>query len=238
LLGGVKPHTSDAEYQHMVKAARAAIERADVAEVLQTLNGYFKKLDYSLRTMFRDQQRAILGKIMARTLADIEEDYHKIYNQHAPLMRFLADVNMPQPAEFHVAAAFTLGAALRRALAAGEPDVQVVRALLDDSASAGVHLETNGSAHILAHTIEHLAARFAEEPTDLRRLHRFANIIEIANILPFQVDMWRAQNNYYHALQRIAPAQRERANAGDHKARRWLEQFMNLGELLRFRVAA
>jgi alpha-amylase/alpha-mannosidase (GH57 family) len=238
LLGGVRAHASDSEYQRLTRSVRAAFGRADVAEVLQMLNAYFNKLDYSLRSMFRDQQRAILGSIMARTLSDIEADYLEIYTQHTPLMRFLADLNMPQPAEFYVAASFTLGAALRRTLALEEPDVGAVRALLDDAQAAGVKLETNGAAHTLALSIEQIAAQFAANPTDLRCLQDFAAIAEIARIVPFEVDMWRAQNNYYTAQQRVAPPQRARAEAGDAKARRWLDQFARLGELLRFRVAA
>jgi hypothetical protein len=99
-----------------------------------------------------------------------------------------------------------------------------------------VQLETKGAAHLLSRSIERLAAQFAEDPTDARRLQRFASIIEVARIVPFEVDMWRAQNNYYTVLQRIAPVQRERADAGDSKAKRWLDQFVALGERLRFRM--
>lgn len=236
LLGGVRSDGSSAAFRRLTQELAAAFGRADMAEVIRVLNSSFGPLDYSLRSLFRDQQRALLRTILAGTLAEAEETYHDLYSQHASLIRFLADVGMPPPPAFHVTATFTLSVLLRRALQADEPRSETIASILEEARQAGVKLKTDDAIHELHKTLRRLGQSFYEQPTELRRLQRFAAAVGVARGLPFAVDLWAAQNLYHTARETVLPDQRVRAERGDARARRWIEQFTQLGVQLRFRV--
>ncbi len=238
LLGGVRPNGDDARFDTLVRAGIAAFQRADLADVIHLLSEYYGRLEYSLRSVFRDQQRTILAALMVGTLAEVEEAYHDLYTQHVSLMRFLADVGVPLPAEFQVAAVFTLSAALRRAVEVDEPHAEVIAALIEEARQAGVQFTTSEAALAMRRTLDRLAFTFAEAPTDQRRLQRFAHAAAVSRTLPFDVNIWAAQNVYYDVHAQTMPEMQSRAQRGDSRARRWIEQFQLLGEQLRFRVGS
>ncbi len=236
LLGGVRTEDENIALQQMSGDVAAAFQRADIAEVIRLLSSHFGTLDRSLRSLFRDQQRTILGSILAGTLAEVEEAYHDLYTQHVSLMRFLADVGMPLPAEFHIAATFTLSVALRRALENDEPQTETIESILEEARQAGVQLDTAAAGHALRQTLERQARQFSEQPADLRHLQLFAAMVAVARSLPFRADLWKAQNAYHTVRETVAVEQQLQASNGDSQAQQWVTQFATLGEQLRFRV--
>jgi hypothetical protein len=236
LLGGVRAEAESVALQQMRHAVVAAFQRADIAEVIRLLSSHFGSLDRSLRSLFRDQQRTILGTILAGTLAEVEEAYHDLYSQHVSLMRFLADVGIPLPAEFHVAAAFTLSVALRRALEIDEPQADAIEAILEEARQAGVQLDTVGAAQALRLKLDQRAHQFFEQPSDLQRLQQFVATATVARVLPFPAELWKAQNVYNAVRKTVAATYQIQAAQGDAHAQQWVMQFAVLGERLRFRV--
>lgn len=237
LMGGVSQELDHTSYTKLVEKLNAAFQRSDIAEVIRILNTTFHGLPYSLRTMFRDQQREVVGTILASTLTELEDSYRRAYTQHTPLMRFLADLGMPLPDEFHVAAAFSLNASLRRVLSAEDVDIDQMRAILDEARQVSVQIEARQAAHVLKSTIDRLSALFASDPANLEFLERFMHAAQAAAIMPFTIELWQAQNIYQRACDTELPQQIERAQKGGRKAKRWLELFTELGKLLRFRVS-
>ncbi len=237
LMAGVSAELDKATYTKLVSNINAAFQRADIAEIIRILNTTFDGLPYSLRTMFRDQQREVVNTILADTLTDLEESYRKVYTQHTPLMRFLADLGMPLPNEFHVAAAFTLNASLRRALSAEQIDIQLIRSILEEARQVSVQIEVRQATHVLKRTLNSASSEFARDPANLEFLERFVQVAQASDIMPFTVDLWQAQNIYHRASHTELCQQSARAEKGGRKARKWLELFTELGQLLRFRVS-
>ena len=69
---------------------------------------------YSLRNLFRDDQRHILSIILESTLANAEDVYRHVYEANAPLLLFLKDLAVPAPRPLAAAAEFVLNANLKR----------------------------------------------------------------------------------------------------------------------------
>ena len=59
---------------------------------------------------------------------------------------------------------------------------------------------------------------------------------ELARQLPFEVNLWSVQNNYYELVQRVYPEQKLKADAGDTSAQEWIKPFLELGEKLYVKV--
>ena len=102
---------------------------ANFPEVIRLLDRYYN-LDYSLTSLFRDEQRRILQIILNSTLSDIEELAQHIYDDHASLLHYLSQAGLPKPPALALAAGFAVNAGLRRALEADPIDITLIRSFL------------------------------------------------------------------------------------------------------------
>lgn len=234
--GGVCAYQSEEAYGRLVEELSASFARADLAEVLRTLDRRCGSATYSLRALFRDEQRTILQAILDSTLAEAEGAYRQIYEYHAPLMRFLADLHAPLPAALRASAEFVLNTDLRRALAVELPSPEEVQRLLAEARLWGVELARDALAYVARRGLRRQAEAFREAPLDLEQLRRFEQTVAVAQMLPFEVDLWRAQNAYWAVLQQHYPARQAAAQRGDAAAATWVTAFRALGERLRVRI--
>jgi len=54
----------------------------------------------------------------------------------------------------------------------------------------------------------------------------------LARKLPFEVNIWRAQNNYYSMLHHVLPEFVDRHRGGDAEAQEWISHFLAVGRNL------
>ena len=236
LNAGVAPAGDPEAYQALIAEAGAAFESGDLPQVIRLLDRYFGGMPYSLRSLFRDEQRRILDRILASTLGEVEDEYRHIFEQHAPLMRFLKTLGTPPPKAFAAAAELVLNHDLRRAVSAPVADPDEVRRLLAETSALGVELDVPELSYALEQALESLVEDLRASPRDPELLRRVDAAVALARSAPFEVDLWRSQNRCYELLRTVFPEQRERAEAGDAAAAEWVCRFRTLGERLAVRV--
>jgi len=233
LNGGVREYRGPEAYVEMLEEAREAFGRADFAEVIRLMDRHFGESNYSLQSLFRDEQRKIVNLILDSSLAEVAAVYRSIYENHAPLMRFLGDLGMPLPKVFESTAEFVLNSSLRRIFEDEHLDRERVNALLDAARREKVELDAAGLGYALEGTVERLLRRLREEPGELELLKRTVAVIELAAALPFEVKLWKAQDIYYSLLKSVYPEFHARA---DEEAQEWVSAFRTLGQNLMVRV--
>jgi alpha-amylase/alpha-mannosidase (GH57 family) len=241
LNAGVVPWTEDPDgdpeaYQNLIAEAGAAFEHGDLPQVVRLLDRYFGGMPYSLRSLFRDEQRRILARILASTLAEVEGEFRQIYAQHAPLMRFLKTLGTPLPKSFAAAAELVLSVDLRRAVSDPDADPETVAKLLASRAALGVELDVQDLSFALKGVLDALMDRLRQSPADPDLLQRVDATVALARTPPFDVDLWRAQNGCYELLQTVYPEQLEKGEAGDVEAVEWVGRFRKVAERLAVRV--
>ena len=219
-------------YRTMVEQVSEAFSRGDLTEVIRLLDKHFLELTYSLKSLFRDEQRKITSLILESTLAEAEAAYRELYDHHALLMRFLVDAGVPLPRAFHTAAEFILNLDLCRALEEEEPDVDQIGGILEAAGAWQIEVDAAGLGYALQQTIERVADELRVRPTELSVLERLEAVVSLARFLPFEVSLWRAQNVYYEMLHTVYPEFQERAQQGDEGAQEWLRHFISLGDRL------
>ncbi|MEX0682847.1 MAG: DUF3536 domain-containing protein [Dehalococcoidia bacterium] len=235
ISAGVRPYDGDDAFGELNEAIRA-FQRADLPEVLRILDKHFGDLTYSLRSLFRDEQRNVLQSILGATMAEMEASHRQIFDHHAPLMRFLTDVGYPMPAAFGATSQLVINSNLRDAVREERPGPERIAALLEDAATWKIEMDRAGIAYCAEQAAEAIARRFAETPDSRDLLTSLEAVSETIKRLPFSVDVSRVQNLYWKVLQQIYPAYRERANQGDTEAREWADRFRALGVSLSVRV--
>src|SRR6185437_6454399 len=127
-------------FQH---EAKAAMIRADLTAVIRAFDHYFPPPSYSIRSLFRDEQRRIVGLILQSTLSDVEAALASIYKNQASLLHFLSQTGLPRPEALSLAANFAIGAGLRHALESEPIDALQLRAWLDLAEADQIPLETS-----------------------------------------------------------------------------------------------
>jgi hypothetical protein len=237
LSGGVRPYRGESDFQALRRELTGALEQADFPAVILTLDRQFAAATYSLRSLFRDEQRKILRNLLETTASSIELHYRHIYEQHGLMMRFVLGLDAPLPRSFTAAAEYLLNKELRCLFE--EPaalDLDRARRLLDEAETFRVQLDGPGLAYALRRTVARQVARIAEAPDELGPLTAGVRLVEWARALPFELDLWDAQNGFHDTARTVLPGWLARARAGDPAAREWVAGFRALGEQLRVKL--
>ncbi|HTB17681.1 MAG TPA: DUF3536 domain-containing protein [Bryobacteraceae bacterium] len=228
LHGGVALYRSEEAYREISKATRDAFGRSDLAATIHGLDQGFSGHTYSLKNLFRDEQRKVLTEVLESTVEHSFSVAREIYEDEAPLLQFMSDCGVPVPRELKAAAEVALNGLLRQALAAPVLDRAAIKGLLDDMQVAGISLDQAGLEIVLRRNLENGADGFFEDPRNLARLTRFRDNLIAARALPFPLVLWSVQNRCYEVLQTVYPQIREKA---------WVAQFRELAGLLLLHMA-
>lgn len=229
---GVRRYKGESAYQEMLSEIVHAFNRADFPEVIRLLDTQFGPLVYSLKTLFRDEQRKILAQVLRSSLADAESIYRQLYESYAPLMRFLTDIHTPLSKGFRTAAEVALTSALRTAINPAGLDLDRIPLILKEAEETGVVFDESALAPQFEQTIEALAQQWRRDVSALDTLTTLSTVIRFTRTLPFLVNFWKTQNVYYDILMTDYPQLRAKAQAGDPASIRWIDLFLQLGDAL------
>jgi alpha-amylase/alpha-mannosidase (GH57 family) len=237
MSGGVRGFKGEVDYTLMCEEAMGAFFRADMPEVLRLLDKHFGELTYSMRSLFRDEQRRVLDIIVGSALKDAETLSSQLYERHSPLLRYLATLDQPLDVPLRGLADFVLNTTLRKELRRTELDHKRIRILLREAEEVGTRLDRVGMSFELQQVLEHATDEWSSTPDRLGRLRRLRQAVELANALPFELDLSQVQNGFYALMRSCYPHFSDHAAHGDSVAQEWSEHFRALGEALRIRVS-
>jgi hypothetical protein len=227
--GGIRDFRGEEAYASLVQEIGDVFRSADLPETIRTVDKHFGLGTYSLKLLFRDELREILGIVLDQTLSETEANHTGIYNQHASMMRFLSGMGIPLPDPLHASAKVALNAGLRRAVSAETLEAAAIRGLLEEGNTIGIPLESAGIGFAIQKRIDAIANDFREKPDSLDLLRRFAGAVEVGQQLPFGVLFWGAQNIFYDLLQTAYPGFLAKSREGDEQAALWIGLFRAIG---------
>ncbi|MGH7928544.1 MAG: DUF3536 domain-containing protein, partial [Candidatus Binatia bacterium] len=235
--GGVRKFVGEEGYAALKQDAMEPFLRADFAEVIRIFDRRFGESNYSVSSLFRDEQRKVLDVILASTLRETETLYRQIYEHRAPMMRFLTRLRIPLPKALGAAAEFVLNGNLRAALEQEGINPDLVRSLLEATTQEGVAVDAATLEFAFRHNLERMAERLAADPTEAC-LKQLQNAASVTQFLPFAVDLWKVQNIYYGLLKNLFPKMRQAEARGDEAVKPWIESFSDLGQQLGIKVTS
>jgi alpha-amylase/alpha-mannosidase (GH57 family) len=235
--GGVQEFMSEELFHRLNRELVAPFTRADFAEVIRAMDRCFGESKYSLRSLFREEQRTVIENILASALGQSETLYRQIYEQRAPVMRYLTELHVPLPKAFTAAAELVVNGDLRQALEDQEINVDRVSALLESAKIAGITLDTATLEFAYRQNLQRLANCLAVTPTAVV-LRKFRDATGLIIKLPFPVDLWRVQNIFYGLTQSVYPKMQKRQMEGDETVEECLTIFEDLARKLAIKLAA
>jgi alpha-amylase/alpha-mannosidase (GH57 family) len=237
VTGGVHPFTTPEVYTEMEKELTEAFERADTPEVIRLLDKDFGRDTYSLKSLFRDEQQRILNTILEVTVSEVEAANRRLFEQNAPLIKFLADMGVARPRIFTLMSEFALNAQIRRAFEAEPLEREKVESLLHEAESMHVPLDRETLEFTARRKAEKAAEELRRSPEDANAISHLQNIVSAAKLLPFPVSLWQVENIVAASADGMLSANRSRSEQGDAAAREWVEKFTALADQLRLKFA-
>jgi alpha-amylase/alpha-mannosidase (GH57 family) len=223
------------EFEAFSKQAAELVLRADFPKVIRLLDSFYGRADYSLTSLFTDEQRRIVQLILNSTLWDIEKSLTTIYEDHASLLHYLSLAGLPKPPALTLAAGFAINAGLRRALEADPIDQPQLRSFLALAKADGIKLESAALSYLADQRMQRAMVELQMSSGSLEVLDRALSLARTVVELPFELNLWQAQNIWYE-IQRTSSY----ALSAQTKEERpqWDENFFSLGACLSIDCAA
>ncbi|WP_263373432.1 DUF3536 domain-containing protein [Granulicella aggregans] len=239
---------------------RSSIRRANLPDVIRYIDHFFEpsnvfpdqlhgephpsRTSYSLTSLFADEQHRILRTILNQTLSEMEDSLRNIYEDHASLLHYLTESGMSPPPALALAASFALNASLRRALEAEDFDATEVQSLLTRAEGDQVTLDGTLLGFTASQRMKRAMVKLevamasllssavtSAHSTAMHNLHAALAIAHTIAAMPFEVNLWQAQNIWHDLLRR------SRDSAGiTESSLEWKEGFKRLGLALNIAV--
>jgi alpha-amylase/alpha-mannosidase (GH57 family) len=205
LTGGVREAREENGFPELRQTLSGAFAQADTAEVIRIVDEQFPRSTFTLRSLFRDEQRRILDLILKETLNSVSASFGSVYEHQAALIRFLNTLGVPVPPALRAASSVALNSQLQQALGRPDIDAAAVKTLLHEAAANHVTLDTTTLEYTMRKRLEEQSELFARNPKDIEVLKRLHAMLDVALTLPFQVYLWRVQNlSFAHLVNRAS----------------------------------
>jgi alpha-amylase/alpha-mannosidase (GH57 family) len=223
------------EFEAFAKQAAEHVQRAYFPEVIRLLDSYYGRVDYSLTSLFTDEQRRIVELILNSTLWDIENTLTTIYENHASLLHYLSQAGLPKPPALTLAAGFAVNAGLRRALESDPVDQAQLRSFLALAKADQISLETPTLSYIADQRMKRAMVELQMSSGSVEMLDRALAMARTLVELPFELNLWQAQNIWNEILRTSSYALT--ALTADERPK-WEKNFRELGSCLSIDWAA
>jgi alpha-amylase/alpha-mannosidase (GH57 family) len=232
----VRPHSlsEDEAFDSLAVDLERAVNSADFPRVVRLLDSYFGHLDFSLTSLFADDQRRIVQLILNSTLSEVENGLRAIYEDHASLLHFLSEAGLPRPPALSLAAGFAINAGLRHVLEAETIDVAQLRSLLKLAKADRVTFDTHVLSYLVDLRMKRAMVELQLKPTEDEILNKAIETAYALRELPFELNLWQAQNIWYDILRSSLQLLSE---LSEEDGLRWKQKFEELGVCLSISVA-
>jgi Domain of unknown function (DUF3536)/Glycosyl hydrolase family 57 len=237
VTGGVRPPPPPAEWATIVGELTGSFRTADVFAAQRAIDRHFPGSELSLAALLPGSRARVLGAVLGDAIAAADAELGAAYDQHAPLIRWLAAHDLPVPEVLHSIAEATLRRRVLANLRASQASFPRLREHVLEAVDVKVSLDTAEIALAASEGLRQLIERVAapDGTLDVAALETVSRAAEIATRMRSAVDLWFAQNATWRLLDRL-PDLRRRAAAGDDVSAQAAANLERLARALRLAV--
>ncbi len=232
VAGGVRYAQGDEDYQRMAADFKQFFVGNNITDLIQRMNDSFGRHNYSLWDLFKNEQGRVLEEIFNTTLESIEGNFRAIYDHYYPLMQVKPDFRIPLPKALAVSVEFILNRDLVATINQDEIDFVQLERLIREIKRWAFTRDKETLNFAASERLDGLMSQLTRHIRDERLLGTIAEFLRVVEILPLQLELWRAQNIYFSISQRVYPKLKKQASAGDSEAAAWVKNFEALGTYL------
>ncbi|MGH6689401.1 MAG: DUF3536 domain-containing protein [Gammaproteobacteria bacterium] len=196
-------------YQRMKADLLDRYQRYSTADMVRGLDEHFPEGTFSLRDLFLEERRRVIGHAIRAVLVRHEETYHRIWEDGQALVRYLRDVDAPVPEVFRLTAQHVFEERVAAELASlttlGVVPARVSE-LIDEARGLGLTLDLTFARPLLREGVHQTLGALGADLSPERIAVALA-LVESAARLGVGFGRWAAQNHFF-ALWRRHPEAR------------------------------
>jgi alpha-amylase/alpha-mannosidase (GH57 family) len=233
----VRSFLDEEAYLTMKQEVVTAFNEGDFAAIIRLMDTHFGMHNYTLKDLFRDEQRHILHLIITGTLQEFEDKFITLYENSKSLMGFIRETGMPVPRHFMTTAETALNLKLQKMFFSETIDAGILTEDVNEIRNWNIGIDNVAFEFIIRRRLEGTMAALLEEPESSQRLTEVLLLVEAIALLPVVVNFWQIQNMYWTMLQSHA-SELSLSDEDSNGRCSWSEALRNLGHLLFFNVPA
>lgn len=238
IYGGVMEYKDNGQFDEMCQSMKIAFEKTDIPEVIRFMEKYFGTHSYSMRHLFKDNQRKILDKsrILTQPLQTAESFYRQIYDNNYSTLTYLRELNIPIPVPLKMAIDYTINTELQRVFDSRELDIYRLENLIKELKKWNIDLDTTMVGLKISQWVTDSMGTLSENPNDTDLLDLIEFVVGLLYPLNEGWDFWQAQNLYHRIFKKSYEEVRKRQELGDEEAKRWIKLYNKLGNHLKVKI--
>ena len=236
IQGGIKELEGEQAYKAFKQEMTCAFSKNDFQTAVRVLEKNFSSNRHRLQSLFPEAKHKIISLLLNVHLKEAEVVFQQIYRKTSAGAHLLEEAGYPIPEVLRVVARQALSSEIRRQLAEKNPDPESLKALLEEAKSNSIELDWSNLTQHLQQAIEQLLVKLQNRPDDLKNLQKVQTLVELSDLFPEPVNLWRSQNIFYGILQESYPELKQKAQRGDPSAIEWIGSFRRLGDKLSVKI--
>jgi Domain of unknown function (DUF3536) len=202
------PDKEPDEYQAFKRRLLAAYRAGSLADVTNMVGTEFAGKPHRLDDLFRDEQRRIIGIVLADRFEDYQRSFEQLANQDEEVLNRLGRLNYPIPKPLRAAASAYIDHHLEEEIArlqrGDETSLSGLEQLHERGRAWGYKPETSKLEKIVAESLERTLEGILPE-ADLPVITARAGLLLNASaLLGIKPDLWEVQNAFLGAYLKLA----------------------------------
>lgn len=233
IQSAVSESVGEKNFKRIRSELKKSFEKGNPEKTVAFMSECFSDRIYSLRHLFADERRYILGLICQDSLAEVEKLYLTAYREQYGVMEVLRDSDVPLPPIFAQTVAFVLNTEVLKLLTESIIDFDKLKSVTEDLKKWSSVLDKVTLTFVFEKIINHLMDSINEEPADRERLEFLCAFFRMLRSLKLDLDLWKAQNIYFALSRSVYADALEKADHGDRESGLWLSAFDSLEPFLK-----
>ncbi|MCL7488819.1 MAG: DUF3536 domain-containing protein [Desulfobulbaceae bacterium] len=222
-------HVSEEAYQKLADSLFTTMTKKSPSATLKIIDHYLGKDRYTIKDLFKDEQEDLLEIILEGEMEYVGQTLEEIYRKTSFLTALLEEYGHRIPPPLTNAAEVTLKRKLAEALDNPKSTPETMRLLLDEIKRWHISLDNEWLERTLCLRLEREMALVKEQHAISNIAHMNA-LLAMLFLFPVRLNLWQVQNSYFELLQTCYHDKKNLAAAGDHDAKKWIDEFIRLGD--------
>lgn len=236
LLGGAHKFKDDESYRLMQDEIENAFAKSDIPETIRLMDKHFGAHNYTIRHLFKDEQRRILDSILEPEQNDINAFFRQLYEHNYPLLQTMKDLGIQIPKDFSFIIKSAIEAEFSALLKEEKIHLEKLMKLTDDAKKMSPELDKSYLNFIVSRRVDEMMEKIDKDPKDLDQMKIISDLLWMAGILKLELNLWKAQNILFSMTRRLGEEIKEKADKGDKNAMRWIELVTSIEDRMQVRT--
>jgi alpha-amylase/alpha-mannosidase (GH57 family) len=233
---GIRDFISEEAFSDMQQGIHSSFKKSDIPDIIRFIDDYFGKNTYTIRHLFRDEQRKVSNELMKLTHEEIESSYRQIYEDNYSIMNFFQSIHVPVSKPFSVAAEYVINADLEKALG-NSPDPEKLKSIIDEIKKWSLNIDRPKTGYVASNRINSMMETLANKPNDIQFIEEMDVTLKLLGEISVELDLWKAQNIYFSIGRRLYSEMKAKSEEASSKSRVWIDKFRKLGYYLGVKLA-